>query len=409
MRGRIRTPMFGWIAILALIAGPAIAQSWTGNFEGPFGGVSNAATGAVPLTGWVLADVGVRRVVIQVDGEDVGQADFGQPRPDVTSPFPGFPDSPSPGFGYVLDSTPYINGVHHIGARAELNDGTYVDLQPVHSILFQNNTHILRPFGEINRPNRNAQLVGFCDLDNPFRRPSIISGWTLDLGVETGDTGVGFVELLVDGSIIFNTRLDCRYIPELGGLTNCYGLPRLDVEHKYPFALDAPNAGFRFGLDIGALLNFGWAEGHHILTIRTGDVSNQTENVDEIPVVFICAENIGNEPSFGLIENPKLNRINSGLMTFEGWALDAQGVKRIDFYVDGIFQRSVALNPFRTRQSVTSQYPGFPDSAHPVFRAFYDSTQLSDGVHQLQVFVVDDEDAETLIGETSFITDNVPD
>lgn len=399
------------LLVWALAASPVAAQTVHGFFEGvpPVGAglPQNSLTGAPGFTGWVVADGGVRRVIVMVDGFDVLQARYGGIRPDVTAQFPGFPDSAAPGFTFVLNTTDFNNGLHHVSVDVELMNGSRRSISPVRTYQFTNNTSILRPFGRINRPNRNATLAGNCDVSEANRRLSVIEGWAVDLGVEIGDTGIGFVELLLDGVILANTRRDCRFSIAGGGFSDCYGLPRLDIENRFPFAIDAPNAGFRFVMDVGALITLGdRSEGQHIVTIRAGDVSNQFENIDEFPVFFACSENLGNEPSFGLIETPGPGRTFTGLMRFEGWTLDAQGVARVDIYVDGLFVTSTTLDPNLIRSGVTATYPGFPDSTRPVFRTFVDSNLFVDGLHQVQVSVIDDLGAETIIGETTFTVDN---
>ncbi len=410
----------GLLAIL--LAVPGVAQEQViGFFEGPLGGL-NAGSGAIGLTGWALADTGVRQVTIQVDGVDIGAAGYGGFRPLVEDQYPGFPDTPAAGFGYNLNSTDFANGLHHISAKVETFGGTTViipavepDLtvitdgrRPVH---FTNNTAILVPFGKINLPQRNADLFGVCDLNNLNRRYTVISGWVLDLGVELHDAGVGWVELMVDGVIQANTRTGCFYNQGTGGLTDCYGLQRLDIERSYPFALDAPSSGFRFVLDIGLLLNIGYVQGHHTLSIRAGDLSNQSIEVAEIPVDFFCVENQSNEQSFGFIESPRLGRHWADSISFQGWALDWQGVDSVEVFVDGT---SVGLADYGAglggRPGVQGQYPGYPDSMAPVWRlSDFDTHNLAEGFHQVQVRVTDQLGASTLIGETTFFVNNVVD
>lgn len=400
------------LSVLAMLATfPATAQETVvGFFEGISGGF-NSGSGAMTLTGWVVASSGVRQVVVQVDGVDIGQAIYGLPRPDVTAVYPGFPDSGFPGFGYNLNSTDFRNGQHQVSVKVFTNAGRTLELNGTRNLNFNNNTHILVPFGDINHPQRSAQLFGTCPFD-PFppspRRYSIIEGWALDLGVEIGDTGVSWVELLVDGSIVGDSKTTCRFDPNAGGLTDCYGLPRPDIERLYPFALDAPSSGFRFALDVGALIDFGFARGHHVLTIRAGDITSQQANIAEIPVTFFCAGDLGNEGSFGRIESPRIGRAYEGVILFQGWALDGEGVRRVNIRIDGEF---VGLADFGvdSRPTVATRYPGYPDSAAPVWRFFYDSNQLSDGFHQVEVVVIDEHELQTHIGEVDFFVDNVRD
>ena len=418
----------GWpalaLALLAMAWAPAAAsaqETVLGFFEGPQGGV-NSGTGAIGMVGWALADTGVKRVTIQVDGVDIGQSIYGQFRPIVQDLFPDYPDSAGAGFGYNLNSTLFSNGVHAVTAKVETFGGT-IEIIPavdpqfnvyedgVYPVQFTNNTAILTPFGEINRPDRNADLFGNCSNTTTNRRLAVISGWALDLGVEIGDAGVAWVELMVDGVILDNTRTGCRFDMATGGLTDCYGLPRPDIERRFPFALDAPSAGFRFVLDVGALLDNGWAEGHHTLTIRAGDISNQNANIDEIPVNFFCIENQGNEPSFGRIESPRPGRAYADLMTFQGWVLDWEGIADVEVWVDGEFIGSANFGGgLGTRPEVLTQYVGYPNTSAPVWRlSNFDTTDLSEGFHQVQIYVDDLTGDRTLIGETTFFVNNVVD
>lgn len=417
-------------ALVLILAVPAAAQETVIGFlepplvDGCRPEASNCERqpGVIRVFGWALASSGVRKVTIQVDGSDIGQASHGGFRPLVQDLHPFFPDSAGAGFGYHLNGSDFQNGLHDITAKVETYGGTTLILPAVDEegtilsdgvqrLFWSYNTTVLHPFGKIERPHRNAELYGTCDRNNPFRRYSPVSGWALDLGVETGDAGIGWVELLVDGSLVGNSRLNCRFNILAGGLTNCYGLPRLDIERSYPFAVDAPNSGFRFVLDVGFLLDNGWAEGHHTLTIRAGDISNQNANVSEIPVTFFCLENLPNQSAFGRIESPQTGRFYAGLTTFQGWALDGEGVARVDLFVDGAFIGEADYGPGQgTRPGVLEQFPGFPDSLAPVWRLRdFDTTTLADGFRQLQVRVTDFEGQETIIGEVTFRVNNVED
>jgi hypothetical protein len=404
----VRRILVSLCGLLALAVAPWAHAETRGYFEGIIGNPApnNAATGAVPVTGWAVSTSGIAKVVIQVDGIDVGQASYGRLRPDVTAAQPGFVDSPAPGFAYHLNSTHFTNAHHRITAKVYSFNGDVVVLGQAYDPYFNNNSSILRPFGRIDFPYRNAQLFGTCDINATNAILSPISGWALDLGVEIGDTGIGYVELMVDGSLIFNTRTDCHYSIPTGGLTQCYGLPRQDVEATYPYALNAPAAGFRFVLDVGFLVGaLGYTEGAHYLTIRSGDVLTNVENIDEIPVTFLCSENVPDQGSIGEIEQPRSFPALSGTVVFQGWAIDIDGVDHVEMWVDGQFVANADYG-IDTRPAVLSFYPGYPDAAAPVWRYFWNSTTLADGVRQLQVYVVDDLGHRHLIGDRSFYVDN---
>lgn len=378
-----------------------------GFLDGKVGG-GNGATGVVGITGWALDDDGVRAVDIFVDGVPVGRAGYERNRPGVTRHFPGFPDSDAAGFGFQLDTTHFLNGLHRIEARVTSATGERQFLNPV-SIEFTNTTHLLAPFGELELPRPNAELYGSCDLQSSPRRLSSVLGWVLDAGVEERDMGVGYVELLIDGAIFANSRIDCFYSPsgENVGPTDCYGLRRLDVERSYPTLPNAPLSGFRFVMDIGVLIDLGFAEGNHVLTIRAGDVASRVTNVASIPVTFLCDNRIGNEEGFGWIAPVTPINISDGIITARGWALDWEGVRRVLVYIDGKAVGEATLG-FAT-PLIASQHPGYPDNPNAGWQIQIDSTQFSDGRHDLQAVLVDEAGQTTLLGEREFVLDNVDD
>lgn len=377
-----------------------------GHFRGIAGG-QNVAQGEVLVNGWALDDDGVERVVIEVDGIEIGRARYGRWRPDVARLYPGFPDSDGAGFLFRLPSERFLNGPRDVTAVVWSTTGQKRRLNTV-VLEFNNSTQLLRPFGQIDHPDQNANLFGTCDLEEPNRRYSTVIGWALDSGVELNDQGVGWVELLIDGGLFSNTRLDCDHDPLKGLFTDCYGLERLDIERAFPFLKDAPNAGFRFVIDVGLLVENGWSKGHHVLTIRSGDIDSQVANIDSINVNFWCEEDLGNSGGMGGIDGPTIDVFVSGVTTFQGWALDWEGVDEIEIYVDGRFVRKARFG-FIPRPEISSVYPGFPDSAFPGWIVSIDTTKFGNGEHELEVIVIDDspEHDETLIGEKRFRVRNL--
>lgn len=405
-----------WIITIAAVslawgASPAGADEPFGRFGGIAGG-GNAGGGILPLHGWALDDDGVQAVDIFVDGNIAGRARYGRNRPGIPAIFPGFPDSTAAGFALRLDTSRYHNGLHEVTARVLSKSGEVVFLNKK-VFEFTNTTATLLPFGRIDFPQRNAHLFGNCDIEDPERRYSVVQGWVLDSGIEVGDEGVGYVELLIDGAIYANTRTDCTFFEEAGGLVNCFGLVRQDIERLYPNLKDSPNAGFRFVLDIGALIDFGFVRGFHVLTIRSGDITGQVANVDEIPVDFFCDSDVANQGSFGFIGFPRERQTLDGTVEFSGWALDREGVLAVIVHIDGA-EAGVADYGF-IRPGVTALYPSFLDSAAPGWRFSVDTTTLAEGRHQMQVFVLDmsepppppQQPTLVLIGERDFFVDNL--
>jgi hypothetical protein len=392
-------------ALLLTVAPPALAQNDLpfGRFDGQVQG-GNGATGVVPLVGWALDDDGVSTVDVFVDGISIGRANYGGFRPDVAARFPGFPDSDGAGFGFRLDTTRFLNGLHTVNARVTSTTGEQRFLNPL-VFQFYNAGHLLRPFGRIERPAENAELFGTCNVAAPQRRLTVVEGWALDVGAATDDFGIGYVEVMIDGSLLANSRLHCQFIPALGGPVDCYGVRRLDLERIFPLVKDSPHAGFRFLLDVGDLIAFGYSEGSHTLSIRSGDIAGQVAEIYRIPVVFRCDDLLGNEASFGDIDLPAENLLFGGAdVEVTGFAVDFDGVERVEIFVDGALRGIATLG--LPRPDVAASFPGYPGVATAGWTFSLDVTELSDGFHHLQVIVVDEEGAATLVGERNFKVNN---
>lgn len=378
-------------------------SEFRGFFEGPLGG-GTTATGITGFTGWVMAVNGVASVQILVDDIAAMDAHYGQLRPGISDLFPGFPGGDNIGFGALLDTARFTNGQHVVNVLVTANDGRQT-LLGGRAITFTNSTHLLVPFGSLESPPENANLIGRCDLDNPNRHLTAFVGFALDTGVEIGHRGVGYVELLVDGVIYKNTRRDCTLNVNAGGLADCYGLTRHETTGFYPTLPDTPNSGYRFVLDIGELItDLGLSRGAHDIIIRAGDISGQVANIDEIPVNFFCLEDFTNFDSIGDIEIGEGPNLIGGTVNVHGWALDVEGVARVRILVDGVFRANASYG--FARPGVTMLHPSFPDSLAPGWAFLLDTTTLTNGNHTVGVVVEDDLGTLTFIGERHFTVFN---
>lgn len=381
-------------ACAALSASSLFAAAPFGQVQGLQNGY-NGGTGNIPLIGWALDDDGIARVDVTVDNLVVGQAVYGGGRPKVTKKYPGYIDSNAPGWVFWVNTTHFLNGNHRLGAIIRSRTGESKRLPGI-VVQFTNTTHALAPFGDIETPNDQAELFGYCNSATP--RYSVVTGYALDSGIETNDEGVGYVELLIDHALFANDKRDCTYIAAAGGKTNCYGLRREDVTTVFPLLKDSLHSGFRFVFDVGALIRSHlYAPGDHWLTIRSGDVSGQRSQIDEIKVTFNCAEDLGNENTFGFIETPLYGFAYDNTITVTGWALDHEGVSQVAVSVDGIFQGFATYH--QPRLDVASWYPGYPDNPNAGWKFDLDTTTLSSGRHNIQVVVIDSPGVAIALGE----------
>lgn len=389
------------ILTVLLASVPAWAAPPFGSFGGQVGG-GNAGANLMPIVGWALDDNGVNAVDILVDGVVAGRANYHRNRPEIAKKYPGYPDSLAAGFAYSLDTTHFLNGNHKVTAQIQSNTGE-IKVLPGKVIQFLNVTHNLVPFGKLEFPTPQAELRGNCT--KPVRRWNVIKGYALDSGVQDYDTGVGYVELLLDRALIANSRLDCLFDQSLGGFSDCYGLRRLDIQPIFPSLKDAPHSGFRFLIDIGALVSAGfYTEGQHVLTIRAGDHAGQVSYIGEVPVTFICDEHLGNEEGIGDIDSPVFGQQLSGFTYVAGWALDWDGIGLVQVLVDGYI-----VGPAETGllyPPLDGLYLGYPQSAAPGWRLLLDTRQYSNGPHQIELLVTDVKGVSTYIGKRQFIVAN---
>jgi N-acetylmuramoyl-L-alanine amidase len=409
------------IAVALLAAVPVWAAPPFGSFGGIVGG-GNSGAGLLPLTGWALDDNGVLAVDVLVDGIVATRANYGRARAGVTARFPGYPDSAAPGFGVQLDTTHYLNGLHTVTVRVKSRAGEVTFLEP-RVINFTNVTHDLAPFGVIEFPKAQAEMRGNCDVNSPNRRYSVVSGYALDAGLTDFDTGVAYVELLIDRArgfdpwtgIEFSSDLSCTFNAVTGGQTNCYGLRRLDVEKIYPTLKDSPHSGFRFVLDIGNMISPlpipgyepAYNQGAHILTIRASDHASQVRDIAEIPVTFVCDQNLPNENSVGDIDLPQNGLLYHGVVTTSGWTVDFNGVQSIQILVDGNVVGNATYGFARPDINLPYFYPGFPNVNNPGWQFQLDTTKLNNGEHFLEVIVTDGLGATTDLGKRRFVVNNV--
>jgi N-acetylmuramoyl-L-alanine amidase len=386
------------------------AGAWAAPPFGSFGGIvgeGNAGAGLLSLTGWALDDNGVLAVDVLVDGLVAGRAAYGRARAGVTAQFPGFPDSANPGFAYQLDTTHYLNGAHTVAVRVKSRAGEVVVL-PTRTFYFNNVEANLEPFGQIEFPKPQAEMRGDCSLANRDRRWSVVSGYALDAGTQPDDYGVGYVELLIDRSFFANSQTDCFFSPVTGGYSQCYGIRRLDVERTYPSLKDSPHSGFRFVIDVGALIGGGfYSQGQHLLTIRSGDVASQTRDIAEIPVTFSCDDNLPNENGFGTIDLPRNGLLYHDTIQVTGWALDWEGIAGVQVLVDGHLFGNATYGLARPDVFELSYYPGYPNSVAPGFRFALDTRLLANGEHFIDVIVTDNLGVTTYIGKKRIVVNNV--
>jgi hypothetical protein len=411
------------------------------DIPGPAG--TEGANGSFPVVGWAIDDVAVTRIDFLVDGQIVAgavgrgepsTASYGSTRPDVHAAFPDVPDSLYTGFSANINTTAFVNGIHQLSVRAWDNQGASRELG-ARTVQVINNGQNLAPFGVVDFPLDKASL--FCaTLNNTGGFPSpctpetcvpnllynVVAGWALDVGSRLDAGQVSYVELLLDGQIIANTRSDCVQLGQ--ALTNCYGINRPDVARSYSGYVNADNAGFGFSFALlrlsadpsgviaiyiptgnasdSVLVGF-TNPGKHTLAIRAGDEEETVSQFGAMSVDILCDQTGGDQPAFGYIDTPSNYQFINGLFEVFGWAYDLQGVSSVEMDVDGQVVGNANYGLYRPDVPVNDPRVFFP---YVGFSYVLDTTRLSNSAHDLVIYVRDGAGNRTEIGRRKCVVDN---
>lgn len=392
--------------------------------QAPFGAVDIPdlkgiydASGSFPVSGWAADTDGIARVDVNIDDKTVQSAVYGDARPDVSNAFPDFPDALFSGYIANVDTTRVEDGVHQLTVIATDRLGLSRQIGR-RTVQILNSQSELKPFGYLDEPKPNATLFGTrCGIVpvasppvNPQSHITPVRGWALDLSTRaSGIGGVSYVELVIDGKRWISTD-DCRFNAIFGTQVNCRLLPRFDVARYYPTYPDAPQSGFMFTLDVGALFALGVREGGHNLKVRVGDLDG---NVSELPtrdgivVTLTCAEDNQDFAALGFIDIPTTYDYVKGNVVFQGWAIDENGgvaQNGVEIFIDGNFVGSGQYG--YPRPDVAQSNPQIFNSANSGWRFTMDTTKLSNARHRLTVRILDGQGHRSILGSVDFYVNN---
>jgi hypothetical protein len=419
--------------------------------QAPFGyvdipaaaGLEGVVNGVLPVSGWALDDVAVDHIDFMIDGGIVagavgrGQpstATYGSTRPDIAAAFPDVPNSLNSGFQANIDTTQFINGIHILTVRVTDNEGASREIG-TRTVQVINNGQNLPPFGEIDFPLDKASL--FCTtfangIPSPCENSdcgsvltNVVAGWALDVGARLDAGQVAYVELLLDGQILANTRTDCVQLGQ--ALTNCYGINRPDVAAVYPGFVNADNSGFLFSFalirvqddptgtvsiwlptaNLNEIHEVGFTvPGKHTIAVRVGDEEETVTQFGAMSVDILCDSTLGDQPAFGFIDTPSDYQFINGIFDVFGWASDFQGVQTVEIDVDGQVVGNATYGLYRPD---VRQHDPRVFSNNVGFSFLLDTTHLSNSQHDLVVYVIDRSFGggnRTEIGRRKFVVDN---
>lgn len=221
-----------------------------GSFETPR---QNATVrSSIPVTGWVLDDVGVDNVKIYNGSDYIGDAVFIEgARPDVEDSYPYKPANYQAGWGYMM-LTNFLpnggNGSYTIRAVATDVEGHEVTLGE--KTIFCDNANVVKPFGAIDTPPQGGTASGSSFIN---------WGWALTPQPN---------HIPYDGSTI-NVYVDGVKI----GHPN-YNIYRKDINDLFPDYVNSNGAVGHFNLD-----TTGYADGIHTIYWTAADSGGNTDGI----------------------------------------------------------------------------------------------------------------------------------
>ena len=190
----------------------------------------------------------------------------------------------------------------------------------------------------------------------------LVKGWFLD------PAAISRIAVYVDDQFVANANT---------------ALPRIDVIDAYPNwpGIQHIAPGFQIGILASRFTN-----GSHTIAVRVFASDN---TVTELGRRTIDVNNQFNQPPFGSVDIPDLNGVTnaSGSFPVSGWALDTDGVAKVEVLIDnGVVQNAMYGDP---RPDVANTIADWPDALYSAFVANVDTTRIQDGVHTLDVFATD--------------------
>lgn len=211
-----------------------------------------------------------------------------------------------------------------------------------------------------------AQDFAALDFPNPAVIQSgvvLVKGWVLD------PRTVSKIDLYVDDQF------------QQSAVKN---LPRIDVAEIYPNypGIHDVAPGFETGFLASRFTN-----GPHTVMVKVTLSDNTTF---ELGRRTITIDNTINQAPFGSVDIPDVGGgiyNAAGSFPIVGWALDADGVTRVDVYMDGGILQSAMYGD--TRPDVGNTFPDFPAAIFSGYIANIDTTRMQGGVHLLDVRATD--------------------
>lgn len=262
--------------------------------------------------GWTLHPRGIARVDFRIGDRMIGQAEYGQARPDIGLNMPAFPGSGHSGFIIPIVASLLEEGENRLEVIITARTGETTVIPPV--------PFIYKPEEGGKRSAAPLLSERIC-LDTPVPAtpiddPYLVTGW--------------LVPPLPDALKIF---LDNQEMGEAR-----LGLVRPDVRDKAKAGQvshpDLEGCGFCFLLKLD-----GYREGPYMLRFESVKEGREPEEISHLPIILkrnaYRDEKVAASAE-GRIDFPEDGAVVSGFQAFHGWAVYGPNTLKIRLLCDGM-------------------------------------------------------------------------
>ncbi len=192
----------------------------------------------------------------------------------------------------------------------------------------------------------------------------LIKGWA----IPPTNSNITKIELYVDDVYQYQTNRN---------------LPRIDIVEAFPNypGIQQIAPGFMTGFNAARFSN-----GAHTVEVLIYTADNR---VFPLGRRTITIDNTLNQQPFGTVDLPGIGAAYNASSSFPvlGWALDTDGIQRVDVQIDDGSTQPVMYGD--ARPDVAVAFPDLPIALYSGFIANIDTTRIPDGVHQLTVYAID--------------------
>jgi hypothetical protein len=148
-----------------------------------------------------------------------------------------------------------------------------------------------------------------------------------------------------------------------------------------------PNSGYLMGSWTGDLSG---AQNPLVVTV-TGNMTvganfTTPDGPPRLPSGDSIAEGSGNSLTLiGELESPADGKSISGVKPIYGWALDEEGILKVELFIDGTYACDIPYGG--VREDIATEHPQYPDADKSGFAMIWNYSAMSPGEHALNVRV----------------------